>query len=75
MQTLEKITISNDLIGWIDTRGSIANLGVSCHLSDAHLDPGTDQKIFLQLKNHSAKEVIINAREPVVKVYFALLTD
>ena len=73
--TLEKITIPNGYMGWIETRGSIARAGLQMHLCDAHIDPGSSMNITLQLKNNANHCVKIYPEFYMVKLYLIKMTS
>ncbi|CAL4318860.1 dCTP deaminase [Buchnera aphidicola (Chaitophorus sp. 3695)] len=49
--TIEKISMPNDLIGWLDGRSSLARLGLMIHMTSHRIDPGWNGKIVLELFN------------------------
>src|SRR3989344_3428680 len=51
----EKIKMPNGYIGWIETKGKFAKMGLQTNNNDSHIDPGYEGKINLQLKNNSNK--------------------
>ncbi len=67
--THEKVTIPNTLMGWIETRGSMARLGLTMHFCDAHIDPGSSLRISLQIKNMNHIPVKIYPEMYCVKLY------
>lgn len=73
IKTKEKITMPNGHMGWMETRGSLAKLGVQTHLCDGHIDPGSDMRITLQLKNVGNNQVRIYSGMYVVKLYICEL--
>ena len=56
-QTYEKITIPNDLIGWVEGRSSWARLGISIHITAPKVDPGFSGRITLEMANIGEKAV------------------
>ncbi|MEI7604252.1 MAG: dCTP deaminase [bacterium] len=74
--TKERVKIPNGIMGWIETRGSYAKIGLQAHFCDAHIDPGSDLKITLQLKNNSNHKIKIYTGLYVVKMYlFQMSSD
>lgn len=49
--TLEKITISNDLLGRLEGRSSLGRLGIVVHSTASVFDPGWDGNAVLELGN------------------------
>ena len=73
--TSETVKIPDDLMGWIETRGSLARIGIQAHLCDAHIDSGFRGQITLQLKNNANHSVIIYPNFYIVKIYFFQLSS
>lgn len=73
--TKEKVTIPNGFMGWIETRGSVASIGLQMHFCDAHIDPGSSLNITLQLKNNSNHSIKIYPDFYVVKLYIFKMTS
>lgn len=74
-KTLEHIRIPEGYVGWLETRGTAANVGLQAHLTDAHLDPGTDMQPWLQIKNQSDHTLVLRHGTYVAKLYLFELTD
>jgi dCTP deaminase len=49
--TVERITVPNDLVGWLDGRSSLARLGLMIHITAHTIDPGWDGHITLEFAN------------------------
>lgn len=49
--TAEKVTIPDDLVGWLDGRSSLARLGLMVHVTAHRIDPGWDGHIVLEFVN------------------------
>ncbi|CAL4318727.1 dCTP deaminase [Buchnera aphidicola (Periphyllus testudinaceus)] len=49
--TLEKISIPNNLVGWLDGRSSLARLGLMIHMTSHRIDPGWNGNIVLEIFN------------------------
>ncbi|WP_343183729.1 dCTP deaminase [Buchnera aphidicola] len=49
--TTEKISIPNNLVGWLDGRSSLARLGLMIHMTSHRIDPGWSGNIVLELFN------------------------
>jgi len=59
--TKEEFRISNDLMGRLDGRSSLARLGVVVHLTSARFDPGWQGKAVIELGNMGTMPVILYA--------------
>jgi dCTP deaminase len=49
--TMERITVPDDLVGWLDGRSSLARLGLMIHITAHTIDPGWDGRITLEFAN------------------------
>ncbi len=49
--TIERITVPDDLVGWLDGRSSLARLGLMIHITAHTIDPGWDGRITLEFAN------------------------
>ena len=49
--TLESIKISNQYVGWLDGRSSLARLGLMIHVTSHRIDPGWEGQIVLEFYN------------------------
>ncbi|HZC02349.1 MAG TPA: dCTP deaminase [Gammaproteobacteria bacterium] len=49
--TVERITVPDDLVGWLDGRSSLARLGLMIHITAHTIDPGWDGRITLEFAN------------------------
>lgn len=75
VKTLEHIRMPDGYVGWMETHGSAANVGLQVHLTDAHLDPGTDTRPWLQLKNQSDHPLVMRRGTYIAKMYVHELLD
>lgn len=49
--TIERITLPNNIAGWLDGRSSLARLGLMVHITAHTIDPGWDGHITLEFVN------------------------
>ena len=49
--TAERMTLPNDIAGWLDGRSSLARLGLMIHVTAHTIDPGWDGHITLEFAN------------------------
>ncbi len=49
--TVERLTLPNDIAGWLDGRSSLARLGLMVHVTAHTIDPGWDGQITLEFAN------------------------
>lgn len=60
-QTLERVTIPNDLVGLVEGRSSWARVGVTIHVTAPKIDPGFDAQITLEMVNFGRVPVELRA--------------
>lgn len=60
-QTLEIVTIPNDLVGLVEGRSSNARLGLSIHLTAPKIDLGFRGTIALEIANHGGAPIELRA--------------
>ena len=51
--TVEKITLSSNLCGWLEGRSSFSRLGLLVHISASFMQPGISNKQVLEISNQS----------------------
>jgi len=73
--TVEKITLAESLCGRVEGKASLAKLGLSVEQSSTFLEPGTDNKITLELFNASDKEVIVRVGQEIAKMFVMKVVD
>ena len=60
-QTLERVTMPNDLVGLVEGRSSFARVGVTVHVTAPKIDPGFDAQITLEMANFGSVPVDLRA--------------
>lgn len=50
-QTLERVSIPNDLVGFVEGRSSFARVGITIHITAPKIDPGFEGHITLEMAN------------------------
>lgn len=60
-QTLERILIPPDLVGFVEGRSSWARLGITIHVTAPKIDPGFDAPITLEMANFGRIPVDLRA--------------
>ncbi len=73
-QTLERIQIPNDLVGFVEGRSSWARVGVTIHVTAPKLDPGFNATITLEMVNFGKVAVDLRAGidKPAQVMFFKL---
>lgn len=75
-QTLEKITLPKYLGGFLDSRSTMARIGVSVHNTAMYIEPGhKDSIITLEVFNEGKFDVVLKAGERVAKLVFISSSD
>jgi len=49
--TLESLKLSNQYVGWLDGRSSLARLGLMIHVTSHRIDPGWEGQVVLEFYN------------------------
>ena len=60
-QTLERVFIPNDLVGFVEGRSSYARIGVTVHVTAPKIDPGFNAQITLEMANFGKLPVNLRA--------------
>lgn len=60
-QTLERVHIPNDLVGFVEGRSSFARVGVTIHVTAPKIDPGFEGHITLEMTNFGKATVELRA--------------
>ncbi len=60
-QTLERVTIPEDLVGLVEGRSSFARVGITIHVTAPKIDPGFDANITLEMANFGNVPVDLRA--------------
>lgn len=75
-QTLERVYIPPDLVGFIEGRSSWARIGVTIHVTAPKIDPGFNAPITLEMANFGKVAIELRAGidEPAQLMFFELST-
>lgn len=57
--TNESVTLSSDVVGWLDGRSSLARLGLMVHATAHRIDPGWSGKIVLEFYNAGRMPLVL----------------
>lgn len=71
-KTLEKVGIplGSNVVGWLQTRRTLANLGLQVNLGDSYLLPGLEGEVWLQLKNQSDHTLVMRRGTDLARLFF-----
>jgi len=73
-ETMEVLTLPNDIIGRLEGKSSFARLGVVVHQTSARFDPGWEGPAVLELKNNSDNDVVIYCGDKICAFAFERLS-
>lgn len=75
-QTLERIRIPSDLVGFVEGRSSWARVGLTIHMTAPKIDPGFDAQITLEMANFGRVPVDLRAEvdQPAQLMLFRVST-
>ena len=68
--TLEKITLPNNLCGWLEGRSRFARLGLLIHISAGLIHPGISNHQVLEITNLSPNVLVLHAGTKICQLAF-----
>jgi len=68
--TKEKLTLPNNLCGWIQGKSSLARIGLLVHITANFIHPGTDSKIVLEMTNAGPMPLAIHPGIAICQIIF-----
>lgn len=74
-KTLEKITMTESICGFIEGRASLAKQGISIEQSSTFIEPGSDNQMTLEIYNASDKEITLLNNQPIAKMFVMRVID
>jgi dCTP deaminase len=72
--TLQRVTIPDNMVGWLDGRSTLARLGLMVHLTAHRIDPGWDGQIVLEFFNAGPKPLILRKGMKIGAISFEQLS-
>lgn len=72
-ETMEILTLPNNIIGRLEGKSSFARLGIVIHQTSARFDPGWDGPAALELRNNSDNDVVIYCGDKICAFAFEKL--
>lgn len=69
--TYEKVILPNYLVGRLEGKSSLARLGLMIHCTSAHIDPGFQTVIVLEMYNHGPNTIVLEPLMPIAHIVFA----
>ena len=74
-QTLERVTLPNDLVARLEGKSSLGRLGLLIHSTAGYVDPGWDGFLTLELSNVANLPITIYAGMNIGQISFFRLTS
>ena len=74
-QTLERISVGNELLGRLDGKSSLGRLGLLIHSTAGYVDPGWDGHLTLELSNVANLPITIYAGMKIGQLSFMELSE
>ena len=72
--TYEKVTLPDDIVGWLDGRSSLARLGLMVHVTAHRIDPGWSGRIVLEFYNSGKLPLALRPHMTIAALNFETLT-
>ncbi len=69
-KTLEKITLSPNICGWIQGRSRYARLGITVHVASSFIQPGVSNRQVLEIVNLSKVPYTLHSGMKICQVVF-----
>jgi len=66
--TKEKITLPQDICGWLQGRSRFARLGLVIHITASFVQPGSNNKQILEIYNAGPAELILHAGTKICQI-------
>ena len=73
--TIERISLPDDMAGWLDGRSSLARLGLMVHITAHTIDPGWDGRITLEFYNSGRFPLALRSGMRICAMSFELLSS
>lgn len=66
--TRERITLPDDIAGWLEGRSRFARLGLMIHVTAGFVNPGIDNRQVLEISNVSSRPLAIHAGTRICQI-------
>ncbi len=73
--TVEKVTLSADMVGRLEGKSSLGRIGIIIHATAGFIDPGNSLKPTLELHNIGSLPVKLYADMPIAQIAFMPLSS
>ena len=74
-QTFEKITLADDICGFMEGKASLARQGISVEQPSTFIEPGSDNHMTLEIFNASDQPVTLKTGQPIAKMFLVRVID
>ena len=68
--TKERITLPENICGWLEGRSRFARLGLLIHISAGFIQPGVSNRQVLEITNLSPNTLVLYANEKICQIVF-----
>jgi len=72
--TLERITLADNISGWLEGRSRFARMGLLVHISASFIQPGIDNKQCLEITNFSSMPLALHPGTKICQFIFQKLS-
>ena len=66
--TMERITLPNDIGGWLSSRSRFARIGLATHITAPFIQPGVSNHQVLEIYNSSSHPIILRPGIPICQL-------
>ncbi len=73
--TSETVSLSDDILGRLEGKSSIARLGLIIHTTAGFIDPAFNGQITLEIANLSNHDITLRAGQPIAQICFEELSS
>jgi dCTP deaminase len=73
--THQRVTLANNIVGWLDGRSSLARLGLMVHVTSHRIDPGWDGHIVLECFNSGKVPLALAPMMKICALNFEMLSS
>ena len=73
--TMERVTLANHIVGWLDGRSSLARVGLMVHMTAHSVDPGWDGHITFEFYNAGSLPLALKPGMRIGALSFELLSS
>lgn len=75
LQTIERITLSDNICAFVEGRAKLAQKGLSIEQSSTLVEPSTDSTLTLEIFNASDEDIHLIHGQKIAKILFSQVLD